>query len=180
MGCHFLLQGIFPTQGLNPHLLQWQADYLPLSHWYSIAKNQCTTGSFKVKTARMPRHLMHHRGNHHGEQGRAWLWQWETLNPKQRWFAVSKGTAHWAVTSCDLRLMLWPGHCRALPTINARDCANEKQKGHQWLLGRPLTVRKGSPLDKARGRVPWWREARQTREGQVEMRWERGKGWGPS
>ena len=34
-GCHFLLQGIFPTQGLNPHLLHllyWQADSLPLSH----------------------------------------------------------------------------------------------------------------------------------------------------
>ena len=32
--CHFLLQGIFPTQGSNPHLLQflyWQADSLPLS-----------------------------------------------------------------------------------------------------------------------------------------------------
>ena len=29
VGCHFLLQGIFPTQGLNPgllHLLHWQAD----------------------------------------------------------------------------------------------------------------------------------------------------------
>ena len=29
MGCHFLLQGIFPTQGSNPHLLsllQWQTD----------------------------------------------------------------------------------------------------------------------------------------------------------
>ena len=29
VGCHFLLQGIFPTQGLNPHLLSllhWQAD----------------------------------------------------------------------------------------------------------------------------------------------------------
>ena len=28
MGCHFLLQGIFPIQGLNPHLLgllRWQA-----------------------------------------------------------------------------------------------------------------------------------------------------------
>ena len=24
VGCHFLLQGIFPTQGLNPHLLHWQ------------------------------------------------------------------------------------------------------------------------------------------------------------
>ena len=28
----FLLQGIFPTQGLNPHLLHWQADSLPLCH----------------------------------------------------------------------------------------------------------------------------------------------------
>ena len=27
----FLLQGIFPTQGLNPCLLHWQADSLPLS-----------------------------------------------------------------------------------------------------------------------------------------------------
>ena len=30
--CHFLLQGIFLTQGSNPHLLHWQADSLPLSH----------------------------------------------------------------------------------------------------------------------------------------------------
>ena len=26
--CHFLLQGIFPTQRSNPHLLHWQADSL--------------------------------------------------------------------------------------------------------------------------------------------------------
>ena len=31
-GCHFLLQGIFLTQGLNLHLLHWQANSLPLSH----------------------------------------------------------------------------------------------------------------------------------------------------
>ena len=31
-GLPFLLQGIFPTQGLNPTLLHWQADSLPLSH----------------------------------------------------------------------------------------------------------------------------------------------------
>jgi len=33
MGCHALLQGIFPTQGSNPHLLHlthWQAGSLPL------------------------------------------------------------------------------------------------------------------------------------------------------
>ena len=32
VGCHFLLQGIFPTPGLYPHLLHWQAGSLPLSH----------------------------------------------------------------------------------------------------------------------------------------------------
>ena len=32
VGCHFLLQGIFLTQGLKPHLLLWQADSLPLHH----------------------------------------------------------------------------------------------------------------------------------------------------
>ena len=32
VGCHFLLQGIFLTQGLNPCLLHWQVESLPLSH----------------------------------------------------------------------------------------------------------------------------------------------------
>ena len=35
MGCHFLLQGIFLTQGSNLHLLcllHWQVDSLPLCH----------------------------------------------------------------------------------------------------------------------------------------------------
>ena len=30
--CHFLLQGIFPSQGSNWHLLHWQKDSLPLSY----------------------------------------------------------------------------------------------------------------------------------------------------
>ena len=35
VGWHFLLQGIFPTPGIefsSPHLLHWQADSLPLCH----------------------------------------------------------------------------------------------------------------------------------------------------
>ena len=32
VGCHFLLQGIFLTQGSNPHPLHWQAGSLPLNH----------------------------------------------------------------------------------------------------------------------------------------------------
>ena len=30
MGCHFLFQGLFPTEGSNSHLLHWQTDSLPL------------------------------------------------------------------------------------------------------------------------------------------------------
>ena len=32
VGCHFLPQGIFPTQGSNLCLLYWQVDSLPLHH----------------------------------------------------------------------------------------------------------------------------------------------------
>ena len=31
VGCHFLLQGIFLTQGSNSHLLHWQVESLALS-----------------------------------------------------------------------------------------------------------------------------------------------------
>ena len=45
--CHFLLQGIFLTQGSNPRLLRWQADSLPLSHitYYTTMKLQKVTQS---------------------------------------------------------------------------------------------------------------------------------------
>ena len=38
VGCHFLLQGLFPTQGSNPRVLHWQVDSLPLSHLGSLFK----------------------------------------------------------------------------------------------------------------------------------------------
>ena len=38
VGCHFLLQGIFSTQGWKPPLLHWQGDSLPRSHQGSPSK----------------------------------------------------------------------------------------------------------------------------------------------
>ena len=46
---NFLLQGIFPTQGLNPSLLcllHWQACSLPLSHLWRPGNEHCN--SFKI------------------------------------------------------------------------------------------------------------------------------------
>ena len=49
MGCHFLLQGIFPTQGSNPRQGHWWADSLPLSHPGSPA-SQFTGGEIEAQT----------------------------------------------------------------------------------------------------------------------------------
>ena len=48
VGCHFLLQGTFPTQGLNPCLLSQQADSLPLSHLGSPITS-CTSPMYVTK-----------------------------------------------------------------------------------------------------------------------------------
>ena len=53
VGYRFLPQGIFLTQGLNPHflcLLHWQVDSLPLSHlafsWFILKKNNASSYQF--------------------------------------------------------------------------------------------------------------------------------------
>ena len=47
--CHFLLQGIFLTQGSSPRLLHWQVDSLPLCHLVTLC---IFYRSWKKKTKR--------------------------------------------------------------------------------------------------------------------------------
>ena len=47
VGCHFLLQRIFLTQGYNPCLLHWQVDSLSLSHKRSPYNNSKLSMTFK-------------------------------------------------------------------------------------------------------------------------------------
>ena len=49
VGCHFLLQGIFLTQGSNLSLLPWQADSLPQCHLGSPFKHYLS--KYKKKAA---------------------------------------------------------------------------------------------------------------------------------
>ena len=46
VGCYFLLQGIFPAQGSNLHLLHWQADSSLLSHQGSPQEKIRVTNGF--------------------------------------------------------------------------------------------------------------------------------------
>ena len=58
VGCHFLLQGIFLTQGSNLYLrnlLHWQADILPLSHLGSqLADSPSSVFSWWQECTRVP------------------------------------------------------------------------------------------------------------------------------
>ena len=49
MSCHFLLQGIFPSQGLNSGLLHWQAGSLSLSHQGSTIATHIIFPTFLFK-----------------------------------------------------------------------------------------------------------------------------------
>ena len=51
MGCHFLLQGIFLTQGSNPsllHYLHWQADSLPIVPPGKPQRGSCNRGKARA------------------------------------------------------------------------------------------------------------------------------------
>ena len=48
-GCHFLLQGIFPSQGLNSHLLHSQVGVLPLSHQQASQQPQSSASGQVVE-----------------------------------------------------------------------------------------------------------------------------------
>ena len=87
VGCHFLPQEIFQTQGSNPSLLcllRWQAESVPLCHWGSLVAVQATgcrwlrpppsTAPVSPTAHHTPpseerRNLLHEA---------RWLWKWNT------------------------------------------------------------------------------------------------------
>ena len=70
---HFLLQGVFPTQESNLHLLRllhWQVDSLPLSHLRAQSGSLAVTNSPRIRQGRLKpsgsqdtTHLDFHRQN---------------------------------------------------------------------------------------------------------------------
>ena len=64
VGCHALLQGIFPTQGWNPHLLclpHWQVGALPLVTWEALQVRvaiNCVTHTHTDTRTRMPQRAL--------------------------------------------------------------------------------------------------------------------------
>ena len=72
MGCHFLLQGIFPiSRGSNPRLLHWQAGSLPLSHQGSWGALSFLLGIL-FSQSKSPQLVLKSCHKPAGEQGSCW------------------------------------------------------------------------------------------------------------
>ena len=56
-GCHFLLQGIFPTQGLNPGLLYFRQILYPLSYM-DISPLNVNASYKRITSTQFPEHLL--------------------------------------------------------------------------------------------------------------------------
>ena len=81
VGCHFLLQGIFPTQGWNLCLLQllhWQVDSLPLSHQGSHALGFLKWFTLRIKKKKQPQKPRNNK-NKSNEHLLSSLYMWGTL-----------------------------------------------------------------------------------------------------
>ena len=63
VGCHFFLQGIFPTQRWKLCLLHWQADSLPLSHQFSSVQfsHSVVSDSLRPMNRSTPGLPVHHQ-----------------------------------------------------------------------------------------------------------------------
>ena len=99
VGCHFLLQGIFPTQGLNLCLLHWQADSLPsvLRFYQFLCLWFCFVLVFRLSPFRLA--------------GRACTFTHEgviaslishKLFPKRHWVSYAIGETHIVILSCPM------------------------------------------------------------------------------
>ena len=106
VGCHFFLQGIFLTQGSNPHLLHWQTDSLPWSHQGSPLKRNC---------------------KHHQVQFNFSLFQTQRWRSKNRnVFLVKCGHKPSSLHSCPATFLL---RASQLPVGRAREMLKIKSDG---------------------------------------------------
>ena len=73
MGSHSLLQGIFPTQGLNPSLLHCKQIFYPLSHQGSLDAYKESLGAVVSKIETSTKHSPTPLEGHMGGQGKQGL-----------------------------------------------------------------------------------------------------------
>ena len=145
VGFHFLLQGIFLTQGRNPRLLHWQVDSLLLSHQGSIlflVITRCYSLSY-LKRLWLSQVAEHLRTQTRGPRdvsiqclwaavggGHSWLSQYQGgWEGGGRWHLGGSGQGCWQTSS------------RAQGSSQHKEWSSPK--GHQWEAEKPRSTGTG-------------------------------------
>ena len=127
VGCHFLLQGIFSTQGLNPRLLYWQANCLLVNH---LGNPSCLADIFSVtKLARCIR---------------CSLTQFPSFQISQKFLEKNKGLGSsrflWvhhfsgSKSGAKVEFNIWPEPSLPSPAHFQKDMGKTKRRGIKWLF----------------------------------------------
>ena len=118
VGCHFLLQGIFPTQELNPGLLLWRVDSLALNHYSSFkSENQhpkTPLSSWKTRRVNQPNYRRPPQvlsGNLHQH--------WASEAPSQVW-GLQPPTLLSTPTQLAFLKLISENHCRPCGKLRAQ------------------------------------------------------------
>ena len=124
VGCHFLLQGIYLTQGLNPHLLyllQWQADSLSL-----VPSGKPIIGQ------------KHHLLLKQEEEIISIQWGWETVQSRDRLRNLVGGLE-------GSQTQVFSDCCEKGGSAPDNISSQSTAEGVQWLIWKPLSCSKCGP-----------------------------------
>ena len=129
VGCHFLLQGIFPIQGLNPCVLHWQAEFLPLSNqaspFYTIYQNKSQmvrAGFYLLSRVLCPIQA----GKERQEKRNAWLGFPARLGSAGRGLHLSQESGAARVQGRRSRCFQWGGkHVTVVSTHHFQNCLDK-------------------------------------------------------
>ena len=119
VGYHFLPQGIFPTQGPCPHLLQLlhgQADSLPLSHLGSkqLYFNSVQFSHSVVSDSLRPREPQHARPPH--------------SSPTPRVYSNSCALSQWCNPTISSSIVPFSSHLQSFPASGSFQMSQLKKK----------------------------------------------------
>ena len=184
VGCHFLLQGIFLIQRLNPCLPHWQADSLPLNHQGNplVQLESSKTKPYSWGTYMILIHNEKQASKHSNSQGP------EHLHSKYLYLPLNQHNGSWmgsgsifALITFLLSIHSCPLHLHPLPLLKnepkllsaSSQATMSRETTGEWEGHLQQTRRQNRvPLTQTTEKTHSWKKAPQAKASLTAERWQ--------